>query len=1666
MTESVREVAEISQNLYCRFAVQRILPLIQIVSPEREGAELELFLERQVQELLEEIGDKGWLGGGGEEVAARLQSVIPFVTWQELSESMISFSVFACHRYRGQVLRFVSEMLSRWLLPGREPAIYSTHSIVFRLPEVGESDYHLLQLRLHVGQRLDRATALRNLPRIVREIRLGLQSRAYGRFVCDGKMPDGDLKTQWIHETLVGLMGRRPAIFKPDLLTEMQRFLLRVSGDFRAVRDVRHMCRVVSTHYVFREQLRRDVRRFANQRHLYLRLLPLRLRFQFGVKPVIGLVIGLNRFSERELFGRRHVAQALRRLYPDFGVTANSFFTLRQGDELTELLYLEIEKRDGSPFTLGERRQLKESLPEELKESVEHLSHPLFVRINEEEVLRRVRALSGELRLVRDIPHVSISFVEQSSKTLTFNIILLRLGEDPPLEFEKVRFSLGEQKIVGQLRGRYNKEASIFTLEFDKAPFLRKNYSVDLYKSRQYVVSLLTQQLGEVRDYNGGFILKQNEALGEAISLLGSEVNEDLIENLFFSLTPVTMQSYLRPERICHFYELFSDLLRSPVEARDGYVKRSHQGSGAFMMAIRVEWSGAVEMVEQAASSLEIPTWQLAQSVLEIHGSHYMGFIYLEEDGRLVGRLKRAVGRAIEAWSRKQQSRQILRINLLRFMKSLDPRVGADRRSGVLTKMLYEGLTRIGRDGRPELAAAERVTISADQKKYTFRLRESFWSDGRPVTAMDFAYAWRKVLEPQFFHRWIYLFKPIKGAHAAKGGQLPIDQVGITVVDAQTLTVELEHPTPYFLDLAAHWIYSPLQQAIDDQEPGWAQLTGERFVCNGPFQLVAMKQDGKLHLVKNRLYWDADSVHLEYIDVHSIEDPSQVAQMYRQGDLDIIGEPLCALPSEMRDEEADWVNPSGGLFWGWFNTERSPFSSRKMRLAFALAVDRQRLLEEHGRQGERPAWGLLPQSLSLGAGRHFTDGNRERARALFEDGLQELGIGREQLAPILVTAPAVGGENMLARGVLRQWQEVLGIETELEEVPLKGIVDHCQRQEFHVAFITWYSWFADPCYLLEHFKEKGEFLNPTGWENAQYAALLDEADNDPIPRTRRDALRRAEALLMEEMPVAPLVQRSYHGFVNPKLQGVAVSSLGQIDFKEARFGDIASSTPRDQGVVRFPLPYNSLRFDPRKESDSLLYSVFNLLYEGLMRFDRDGEPQLALASQMELSPCGRIYTFTLRQCCWSDGTPLVAEHFVESWRELISPAYHTRFEFLLMPVKNARLVKGGELPHEKFGVKALDDRTLQIELSHPAPHFLQHLCFPVMAAVKGRGGDTLGCGPFVVSSQSPEQTRLAPNPYYWNRDAVGVAGVVFRSVEDGWTALSMFQQGELDFVGDPLVSIPERSGAVATNTLPTHGIYSLLVNCRLPQFQSSKIRRAIAYAIRRDRILDHLDQSEMKPADSILPHALTLNEGSIFGDESEALALFEEGLAEVGFTRATFPPIVLSHGTVEGLSEVMEAVRRDLKRVLGIQVDMECCNWRSHLGRLGKGDFQLGALPWWPWVHDPVYHLDVAKRKSRSFNWSQWEDEEYIRLLDRAQHLEGESRDDVLGEAERLVMREMPIIPLFNMRARFVTSERLDGVVVSERGILDLAHLQVKEENDEKNLDRPAAAGSGLLTAR
>lgn len=502
-------------------------------------------------------------------------------------------------------------------------------------------------------------------------------------------------------------------------------------------------------------------------------------------------------------------------------------------------------------------------------------------------------------------------------------------------------------------------------------------------------------------------------------------------------------------------------------------------------------------------------------------------------------------------------SKQALRINIQNEPQSLDPRKARAMGSVAMTHMLFEGLYRVGRNGETEKALAESVEISEDGKVYIFTLRDSKWSNGDPVTSYDFAYSWRKMLDPAFPTDLGYQLERIKGAKLVRAGEMSVHQVAIQTPNPKTLIVELEQPTPYFCELLTLPSFFPVSQRVDTENPHWAE-EAKTYVCNGPFVLKEWKHSDIAVAERNSNYWDANSVALKEIELLMVQ-PETELRMFFNHEIDWAGSPLSTLSIDalghLKQEHQLKVRPLLGTSFIRINAAQDLFlGESRFRRALALALDRQKITEHVLQGGQLPALALVPPQMGLAEKGYFCDANFLEAQNLLTTVLAQKNRTISDIPCFQLTYIAGERAHVIAQAVQQQIEETLGVHLELEAVELKTYYERLSKKQYQLMLGSWIADFNDPINFLEVFKYEGN-SSGNGWENSKYIERLDSSAVCRDIEERKSVLREAEQALMDQMPFIPIFHFSINYLKQEGVEDVCLSPTGQIDFRWSRIED-------------------------------------------------------------------------------------------------------------------------------------------------------------------------------------------------------------------------------------------------------------------------------------------------------------------------------------------------------------------------------------------------------------------------------------------------------------------------------------------------------------------------------
>ncbi len=893
---------------------------------------------------------------------------------------------------------------------------------------------------------------------------------------------------------------------------------------FRLVLSIYHMQRILLSSAVLSSRVR----------HLVVRWMPTNLVFPFLSRPVLGCLMGFNIMDRCELFDEKNIEVVLEKHFPDLQIVKESYYFHSSQHESLKVFYFEVEKKGGGDFSLSERKILKDTFEEKIKNGIQKLVPSVFMNINQEEVYKNVLILSQEISSIHDLPQVYITLEQHTGKEIIFHISLVQIAPFHRFSFKERTFGgsfLLERVLPVRYLNGHPVEAYLFRILLPcEASLLRSDGSLDFYAARQKVVGLLTRAIGEFRDYNGGLLIKQQELLFSFKQMLPEEMTQDaeLLENFFHALVPLDKQALLDPKVLSHLFFYF--LEHRKEKCSDPFSLKIHQEHEKTFLLVRASDASILEVFHLFVRTQFSHMKDFAYNILELADGAFLNGVILNASNVEIDRLVTLLRESLNDWSSKRRSEQVLRIALGHSVVSLDPRVGGENASSEILRLLFEGLTRLNQDGDVENAVAESIEVSSDLKQYTFHLRPCFWNDGSFISAHDFAYSWKRILSPDFTTSFATFFYFIKNAREAKQGKVSLDDVGIFVLNDRTLRVELERPTPYFEQLLAHPVFAPIHRVWDQQCPQWPYQSGRNYPCNGPFQLKSNQSNQGYQLVKNPLYWNSPKIRLDQIILTPM-DPMQAIQAFSKNEIDWVGNPFGPWPSFYAPEENENIlsTPDHLVRWMVFNTHCPPFNHPKLRYAFSLAINREELIK-NASLPMNSAYSILLPSYCAKQESMFPKTDPEKARRLFDEALQELGLSRESFTLQLIF-PQKGISEWISKELHQQLQESLGIDCHLQSFPWSSCFRRMIEGKFQVGLMQWSSLVDDPIYTLNAFKFANEGTNFAHWEHKEFQKLLDLSEQEMNPFQKSSYLYRAEEILAAEAPVIPLVYQPSQAMV-------------------------------------------------------------------------------------------------------------------------------------------------------------------------------------------------------------------------------------------------------------------------------------------------------------------------------------------------------------------------------------------------------------------------------------------------------------------------------------------------------------------------------------------------------
>lgn len=923
-------------------------------------------------------------------------------------------------------------------------------------------------------------------------------------------------KEQKICNRFFSLYKRLPKLFSKHLFHDLKRFLLyakiETHSDYFLSRIFYSQSRLIKLMEHHREE------------KIHLKILEINT-------STLGFSIAIL-LNEQEIFNEKHIIKAIQNLVPGIKPVPNTSFSYKYRG--INFFYIEIKKVRGGIFSKN-IAQLITELPSKLSQEIVFTSPSLCIPGNEEEVFKNIRNLSNELHSPKDIPQVMASLAEFSPNTIKFLIIVLRVvtPNSPSIATlsanlpSLIEFSEEPSLCIANMEEGFKKEASVFSLSVNSSTFKHSHSEVNLRSARHFIIKSVESMVGPLRDYNGGLLIKENEQFQTIKHELAKQnLIFSRLNDLFYAVTPITFRSLILPSTGAAIIRLFQKMESLAVDEEMLYQIDTHISNEANVVIIKanqMNWKSSFTQHILSSQS------NIGSTYIKHEGYDYLFFFNQYPSDSLLPTFIRKELELHDFFNKKN----ILHINFqIGDPPSLNPRLAFDIHCHTLANTLFEGLTRFNALGKVENAIAEKIEISPSQLHYTFHLRPAWWSNGEPLTAYHFEKAWKRgVLAVSPGGMCPDFYAPIKNVQKVRKKNACSDELGIQALDEKTLTVELESPCTYFLNLLASPPYFPLLG--ESEEP---------FHFNGPFTVTDWKKEQWIYLSQNPFYRDGKNVTLSGIRISLEKDPYKAFKKYQKQELDLLGDPISPIPPDLLTtsyfQDKLIHKDLSRIFWIHCNTHAFPLQNVHLRRALSLALNRKRLTEKAFIK-QLPHCSVFPPKYASHKGN--IEGDLDLAEVYIELARKEL----QTIPPIELLHSDLSFEKPLVKELKAQWEEKLGLRIITKELPWNEFSAAIEKGEFQLGGLFRRDIFNHPIFYAGFFKPSP--YNPHSWNNTTYQSLLQKFETSDDQEV---ILREIESLLIHEVPVIPLVSQRSLSLVHNRIHNMVWLDNGCPDFKE------------------------------------------------------------------------------------------------------------------------------------------------------------------------------------------------------------------------------------------------------------------------------------------------------------------------------------------------------------------------------------------------------------------------------------------------------------------------------------------------------------------------------------
>ncbi|HEX3810439.1 MAG TPA: peptide ABC transporter substrate-binding protein [Rhizomicrobium sp.] len=489
---------------------------------------------------------------------------------------------------------------------------------------------------------------------------------------------------------------------------------------------------------------------------------------------------------------------------------------------------------------------------------------------------------------------------------------------------------------------------------------------------------------------------------------------------------------------------------------------------------------------------------------------------------------------------------------------TLDPHLAQANWEMNIIGDMFSGLMTLDAAANPIFGAAESYSVSEDGLTYRFKLRDHVWSDGVPVTADDYVFSFRRVLDPATASQYAPMLYPIQNAEAVNGRKMPIDQLGVRAIDNRTVEIAFHFQVPYIKELMAHMTtFAVPRHVVEKYGADW--MNPAHAVSNGPFILKEWVPNEYVHLVKNPRFYAADDVVLKNVFFYPTQDQSAALKRFRAGEFDVISD---GIPPQQIDWLRENMSRELRLYpyiltqYVQFNMHRAPFDDPRVREAMCMAIDREIITAKIMRANEAPAYALVPPGMvgypgkaQLGFKSMRMASRVEKAKQL----LAEAGFGPSRPLSFDYNLQNTTESKIIAVALQEMWREV-GAQVRLMQSESQVHYQTLRRRDFAAAWTGWVADYRDAKNYLFLFASSTTDMNFGGYSNAEYDRLMTSSDNERDPAKRQLLLQSAEQVLLADNVIAPVFFGVARDLVSQQVKGWVSNN---VNFNRSRYLSLA-----------------------------------------------------------------------------------------------------------------------------------------------------------------------------------------------------------------------------------------------------------------------------------------------------------------------------------------------------------------------------------------------------------------------------------------------------------------------------------------------------------------------------